>query len=88
MTDYSKIPKIENHIHLEGAIPHETLWQLIKKYGGAKEVGGIDQLNEMFKYSDFNHFIELWDWKNQFLREYEDFKLISDSVLKDLISQR
>jgi len=85
--DFKAIPKIENHIHLEGAIPHKTLWQLIQKYRGDKEVTDFNKLQEKFEYRDFNHFIEMWGWKNQFIREYEDFKLISDSVFKDLIDQ-
>jgi adenosine deaminase len=85
--DFKSIPKIENHIHLEGAIPYKTLWQLIQKYGGDKEVTNLNQLKEKFKYRDFNHFIEMWVWKNQFIKEYEDFKIISDAVIKDLINQ-
>ena len=85
--DFSGIPKIENHLHLEGAIPYETLWQLIQKYGGDKEVTNLYQLTEKFKFRDFNHFIEMWIWKNQFIKEYEDFRIISDAVFKDLVDQ-
>ena len=28
------MPKIELHLHLEGAIPYEALWELVKKYNG------------------------------------------------------
>ena len=31
---YERVPKVELHLHLTGAIPHETLWEMIKKYGG------------------------------------------------------
>jgi len=84
---FINIPKIENHIHLEGAIPHKTLWMLIQKYGGDDYVTNLEQLEERFKFRDFNHFINMWVWKNQFLREYEDFKLISEAVFNDLANQ-
>jgi adenosine deaminase len=85
--DFTGIPKIENHVHLEGAIPYETLWQLIQKYGGDRSVSSLQQLEEKFIFRDFNHFIETWIWKNGFLREYEDFRLISEAVFRDLASQ-
>jgi len=87
MMDFEPIPKIENHLHLEGAIPLEALWQLIQKYGGDESVSDPDQLKNKFIYRDFNHFIDMWIWKNQFLREYEDFTFISEAVIRDLAEQ-
>jgi adenosine deaminase len=71
--NFTAIPKIENHLHLEGAIPVETLWTLIQKYGEDKSVSNIDQIKEKFEYRDFNHFLEIWLWKNKYILEYEDF---------------
>jgi adenosine deaminase len=85
--NFSTIPKIENHLHLEGAIPLESLWTLIQKYGGDKSVSDIGQLKEKFRYRDFNHFLEIWLWKNKFIREYSDFTFLSDAVFKDLVNQ-
>ena len=85
--DFNGLPKVENHLHLEGAIPPEALWQLIQKYGGAESVNNLQQLEEKFKFRDFNHFIEMWTWKNQFIREYEDFVFISEAVFSDLAEQ-
>jgi adenosine deaminase len=82
-----QMPKVELHIHLEGAIPVNSLWELVVKYGGNKSINGPQQLNERFRYKDFPHFIDTWRWKNQFLREYEDFTFIAREVAKDLISQ-
>ena len=31
---YQRVPKIELHLHLEGAIPYAALWELVGKYGG------------------------------------------------------
>jgi adenosine deaminase len=85
--NFETIPKIENHLHLEGAIPLKTLWELIKKYGGDKSVNDYNQFKNRFLYRDFNHFIETWSWKNQFIREYEDFTFISEAVSNDLVEQ-
>ena len=89
MTDswYHLIPKVELHLHLEGAIPTESLWQLIQKYGGDPEVPNYAALKTRFEYHDFDHFLQTWIWKNGFLREYEDFTLISEAVAQDLTSQ-
>jgi adenosine deaminase len=85
--NFTTIPKIENHLHLEGAVPLETLWTLIQKYGGDKSVSSVTKLIEKFKYRDFNHFLEIWLWKNKYIREYEDFTFLSDAVFKDLVKQ-
>ena len=50
-------------------------WELIKKYGGESSVPNLQALQDRFQYRDFPHFIQTWMWKNQFLREYEDFTL-------------
>ena len=85
--NFITIPKIENHLHLEGAVPLETLWTLIQKYGGDQSVSSISKLIEKFKYRDFNHFLEIWLWKNKYIREYDDFTFLSDAVFKDLVKQ-
>jgi adenosine deaminase len=84
---YERVPKVELHLHLTGAIPHEILWELIKKYGGDPSVPDMNALEEKFRYRDFMHFMETWVWKNQFLREYEDFTFLSEAVSLDLASQ-
>lgn len=81
------LPKVELHLHLEGAIPLDTLWTLIEKHGGDPSVSGPAALEERFRYHDFPHFIETWVWKNRFLREYEDFALLAEAVARDLASQ-
>jgi adenosine deaminase len=84
---FERIPKIELHLHLEGAIPYETLWELIQKYGGDVRVPNREALRHRFRYKDFPHFLETWKWKNRFLREYEDFTFIAEAVARDLVSQ-
>ena len=81
------MPKVELHIHLEGAIPAVTLWELVKKYNGTGEVNNIDELKKKFEYSDFPHFIDTWVWKNRFLNEYDDFEFIAEQAALNMVKQ-
>ena len=83
-----ELPKVELHLHLEGAIPLDCLWELVKKYGEASKVGSISELESKFQYQDFSQFIETWIWKNNFLREYDDFTFFADRIAADLARQR
>lgn len=86
-TWFDQVPKVELHLHLEEAIPHDALWELIQKYGGKSSVPNFQSLIEKFNYRDFPHFLETWSWKNRFLREYEDFTFIAEAVAQDLADQ-
>ena len=75
--DLLALPKTELHLHLEGAMPQQTLLQLAHKYGGADEVPDLEALQAKFRYRDFAHFIATWVWMVGYLREYDDFRLIA-----------
>lgn len=81
------IPKVELHVHLEGAIPQDALWELVKEHGGDPEVPTQEALAKKFVYRDFPHFIETWVWKNGFLRTYDDFEFIAERVALDWQAQ-
>lgn len=87
MNWFERVPKVELHLHLEGAIPYPALWDLVQKYGGAPDLPDLEALKQKFVFRDFPHFIETWIWKNQFLREYEDFTFIAEAVARDLARQ-
>jgi adenosine deaminase len=84
---FALVPKIELHLHLEGAIPYDVLWELVKKYGGDSSVKDLPALKDKFVFRDFPHFIESWIWKNRFIREYDDFTLFAAAVARDLAAQ-
>jgi adenosine deaminase len=81
------LPKTELHVHLEGSIPLDSLWELVQKHGGDPDVPHISSLRERFRFRDFPHFIETWIWKNRFLRSYEDFTFISEAVARNFARQ-
>jgi adenosine deaminase len=80
-------PKVELHLHLEGAIPLETVWQLITRHGGDPDVPDIAALRRRLAYTDFADFIATWSWMIGFLQTYEDFTLIAESVATRLVEQ-
>jgi adenosine deaminase len=82
------MPKIELHLHLEGAFNFDFLFRLIEKYGGDPSVKSIADLQEKFVFRDFPHFIELWFWKNQFFKTPADFEESTYHTLKDLADQK
>ena len=84
---FEAVRKIELHLHLEGAIPHAVLWQLVQKYGGDSSVRNFADLQARFEYRNFPQFLDTWAWKNGFLREYEDFEFIAQAVAQNLAGQ-
>jgi adenosine deaminase len=82
-----RLPKVELHLHLEGAIPLLVLWELLQKDGGDAEVPTCEALVAKFAYRDFPHFLEMWTWKNGLLREYDDFTFVAAAVARDLARQ-
>lgn len=81
------MPKVELHLHLEGAIPVPTLWQLIEQHGGDPVIKTEAQLVDRFTYRNFAHFIETWTWMNGFLRTTDDFTFAAEAVAGHLASQ-
>ncbi|MEA2086641.1 MAG: adenosine deaminase, partial [Candidatus Caldatribacteriota bacterium] len=82
-----KIPKVELHLHLEGAIPLETLFGFIQRRGNNKSIKNLKDLKKRLVYSNFTQFLKIWLWKNSFITEYEDFEELSYQVLKGLSQQ-
>ncbi|NHZ84393.1 MAG: adenosine deaminase [Planctomycetia bacterium] len=76
------MPKVELHLHLDGAFPLDFLFELIHKYGDDPRINSISDLQNRFIFKDFSHFIDTWFWKNQFFREPIDFE---ESVYQTLL---
>ncbi len=81
-------PKVELHLHLEGAIPLDTLWSMVERHGGDPAVPAREALVAKLAYRDFPHFIETWNWMTGFLRTPEDFTNAAAAVAASLVEQR
>lgn len=84
---FDRIPKVELHLHLEGAIPLATMWELVRRHGGDHTVPDREALRRRFSYRNFRSFITTWVWKNRFISEHQDFTTIAAAVAGELARQ-
>ena len=56
----SPYPKIELHVHLEATIAPETLLEIAKRNGETLPADTVEGLRELYRFRDFDHFIEVW----------------------------
>ncbi len=69
-------PKIELHVHLEGAVQPETLLAIARRNGEALPVDTVEGLRELYRFRDFDHFIEVWILTTNCLRHERDFRQV------------
>ena len=81
------MPKAEIHLHLEGAIPHEILLAQVQRKGTEPSIRTVEDLKAKLTYTDFPNFIELWVWKNTFIKDEKDFEDIAYAMLEGLSRQ-
>jgi len=65
-------PKIELHVHLEGTVRADTLRAIAKRNDYALP----DDLESLYAFRDFRHFIEVWILTTNALRTAEDFRQV------------
>ena len=82
-----QIPKVELHLHLDGAIPADLLFSFVQRSEPSFSRQEFDEKRNRLKSSDFSEFIKFWTWKNSFIKSHEDFRDIAYHVLKDLKNQ-
>jgi len=78
------MPKVELHLHLEGAFTLESLYELIGKYGGDPDIQDIEDLKHKFVFTSINHFVKIWYWKSRFYREPADLEDMAFSTILNL----
>jgi aminodeoxyfutalosine deaminase len=71
------LPKVELHVHLEGSIQPATLLELARRNGVALPAQDEAGLREMYRFTDFAHFIRTYVLISTTLQRAEDFALIA-----------
>lgn len=67
-------PKIELHVHLEGAVSPTALIACAKRNDFALPVQTVEELAEYMRFRDFEHFIAAWMATTRALRTEQDYR--------------
>jgi aminodeoxyfutalosine deaminase len=65
-------PKIELHVHLEGTVRADTLRRIARR----NDYPLPDDLESLYSFRDFHHFIEVWILTTNALRTADDFRQV------------
>src|ERR1700722_20377114 len=78
------LPKAELHLHLEGSIRPATAVELAARHGVKLT---LDEVLVRYQDSNFTGFIETFKWLTSFLRDPNDYALITKELAEELIRQ-
>ena len=81
------LPKLELHVHLEGAFRPATLLALARRHGVSLPADDEEGLARWFRYRDFEHFVEVYLTCSSCLRDPEDFHRLALDFLEEQARQ-
>lgn len=81
------MPKVELHVHLEGAVPPEVLLELARRNRVILPATTIDELNEWYRFTDFSHFVQVYLAISDCIRTPDDIELVARAFLENQASQ-
>jgi aminodeoxyfutalosine deaminase len=76
VTDARAYPKIELHVHLEATVRPATLLRIARRNGFALPADTVEGLAELYRFRDFEHFIETWIATTPALQKAMDFRQV------------
>src|ERR671930_557397 len=79
----SVYPKIELHVHLEATVAPATLLEIARRNDQPLPAMTVEGLRELYRYRDFDHFIEVWTLTTNALRTYDDFRQVVNDYAQE-----
>jgi aminodeoxyfutalosine deaminase len=74
--DHSPFPKIELHVHLEATVRPETLLEIARRNDFALPADTPEGIRDLYRFRDFDHFIEVWILTTNALQSADDFRQV------------
>jgi adenosine deaminase len=75
------MPKVEIHVHLEGAMDAETIYQMAQRNRVALPAASLAEWKKFYEFIDFNHFIEVYTAASRCMKSPDDFALMAERFL-------
>lgn len=75
-----RIPKIELHLHLEGAVRPSTFVELARK--NAVPLPAFGEIGELYRYDNLPDFLKIYDLVSRSIRDADDFHRITYEMLE------
>src|SRR5436190_1821485 len=75
------MPKIELHVHLEGATDAETIYELAARNGIGLPASSLAEWKRFYEFTSFDHFIDVYTMASSCMRSAEDFELLAERFL-------
>lgn len=69
-------PKIELHVHLEGAVKPRDLLEIARRNDLSLPADNETDLARLYEFRDFQHFLEMWLITTNVIRTERDFKQV------------
>ena len=82
-----EMPKVELHVHLEGSIRPSTLLALARRNGVTLPADDLDGMREFYRFTSFDHFIQVYFTIMGCLKTVDDFGLIAYEFGADMARQ-
>jgi len=83
-TSILSVPKAELHLHLEGSIQPPTVCALTRRHG---VLVTHEEARQRYAYKNFDEFLEIFKWVTSFLRDPQDYALITHDLGEQLLAQ-
>jgi adenosine deaminase len=81
------MPRVELHVHLEGAIRPETLLCLAQQHRMELPAATVEELREWYYFQDFSHFVQTYLKISECIRTPEDLELVVRDFLAGQAAQ-
>ena len=81
-------PKVELHVHLEGAIRPQRLLEVMRRNGLHPHLRTVDDLMPLFRHDDFAAFLDHFRFVVTCLRQVEDVHDVALDLCRDLVAQQ
>ena len=85
--DIKAMPKVELHVHIEGAVSPTAYFELAKKNNVKLPVETLEQWKNYFKFKNFSHFIEVYITAVSCIKTPQDLSVIIEDFYKHQSSQ-